>query len=94
MKIIPLLFFLSFINAQIALPTFQAVHKPHTSCNSTSTFEVRIAADYDDAEERENQGMYMNSSDLELVYDGSTGRQQVGMRFLNVIIPHFKPCSS
>ncbi|SVE00492.1 uncharacterized protein METZ01_LOCUS453346 [marine metagenome] len=57
MKIIPLLFFLSFINVQIALPTFQAVHKPHTSCNSTSTFEVRIAADYDDAEERENQGM-------------------------------------
>ena len=31
MKIIPLLFFLSFINAQIALPTFQAVHKPHTA---------------------------------------------------------------
>ena len=29
--IIPLLFFLSFINAQIALPTFQAVHKPHTA---------------------------------------------------------------
>ena len=26
-----LLFFLSFINAQIALPTFQAVHKPHTA---------------------------------------------------------------
>ena len=30
-RIIPLLFFLSFINAQIALPTFQAVHKPHGS---------------------------------------------------------------
>ena len=30
-RIIPLLFFLSFINAQIALPTFQAVHKPHTA---------------------------------------------------------------
>ena len=29
-RIIPLLLFLSFINAQIALPTFQAVHKPHT----------------------------------------------------------------
>ena len=27
----PLLLFLSGINAQIALPTFQAVHKPHTS---------------------------------------------------------------
>jgi len=30
-KIIPLLFFLSFINAQIALPTFHAVHKTHTT---------------------------------------------------------------
>ena len=38
MKAISLLFFLSFINAQIALPTFQAVHKPHTTsgdCNGT-----------------------------------------------------------
>ena len=31
LRIIPLLFFLSFINAQIALPTFHAVHKPHTA---------------------------------------------------------------
>ena len=30
-RIIPLLFFFSFINAQIALPTFQGVHKPHTT---------------------------------------------------------------
>jgi len=30
-RIIPILFLLSFINAQIALPTFQAVHKPHTA---------------------------------------------------------------
>ena len=30
-RIIPLLFFLSFINAQIALPTLQAVHKPHST---------------------------------------------------------------
>jgi hypothetical protein len=39
MKITLLLFFLSFINAQIALPTFQAVHKPHTTTSSgTFTF--------------------------------------------------------
>jgi hypothetical protein len=31
MRITLLLLFLSFINAQIALPTFQAVHKPHTA---------------------------------------------------------------
>ena len=34
-----LLFFLSFINAQIALPTFQGVHKPQgaASCDQTVT---------------------------------------------------------
>jgi len=31
MRITLLLLFLSFINAQIALPTFHAVHKPHTT---------------------------------------------------------------
>jgi hypothetical protein len=31
MRFTLLLFFLSFINAQIALPTFQAVHTPHTA---------------------------------------------------------------
>ncbi len=35
MRIIPLLFFLSFINAQIALPTFQAVHTPHSTTSGT-----------------------------------------------------------
>ena len=35
-RIIPLLFFLSFINAQIALPTFQAVHKPHSTTSTLS----------------------------------------------------------
>ena len=34
-RIIPLLFFLSFIDAQIALPTFQAVHNPQNSSNGT-----------------------------------------------------------
>ena len=38
MQIILLLYSLSFINAQIALPTFQAVHKPH-STSSSSLYE-------------------------------------------------------
>ena len=38
MKAISLLFFLSFINAQIALPTFQAVHKPHTTSSSSGPY--------------------------------------------------------
>ena len=33
-KLTLLLFSLSFINAQIALPTFHAVHKPHTTTSS------------------------------------------------------------
>ena len=83
------LLFLSVINAQIALPTFQGVHKPHSSCASTSTIEVRVASDNDDAEEAESGSMYRNSSDLELVYDTyqNQGSQQVGMRFLNITIP-------
>ena len=36
-RIISLLFSLSFINAQIALPTFQAVHKPHNITSSSSS---------------------------------------------------------
>ena len=37
-RIIPLLFFFYAINAQIALPTFQAVHKPQTSFPSLYDF--------------------------------------------------------
>ena len=33
-KIFLLLLLFSFINAQIALPTFQAVHKPHSTTSS------------------------------------------------------------
>ena len=34
-RFVTLLFFLSIINAQIALPTFQGVHKPHTAESSS-----------------------------------------------------------
>ena len=34
-RIIPLLFFFYVINAQIALPTFHAVHKPHSTTSGT-----------------------------------------------------------
>ena len=36
-RVLLLLFFLSGINAQIALPTFQAVHKVHSLSSSTET---------------------------------------------------------
>ena len=37
-RIIPLLFFLSFINGQIALPTFQGVHTSHAAASSLYDF--------------------------------------------------------
>jgi len=33
-RFMPLLIFLSFINAQVALPTFQGVHTPHSTSSS------------------------------------------------------------
>jgi len=49
------------------------------------TFERRVVASADDAEESASGGMYLNSSDLELVKDGNN--QQVGVRFTNVTVP-------
>ena len=50
-----------------------------------TTVEVRVTASSDDAEEGASGSMYLNSSDLELVYSG--GDQTVGMRFNGVGIP-------
>lgn len=54
-----------------------------------TTFEKRIATGDDDAEEGESGAMYLNSSDLEFVYDAynSQGNQEVGLRFTGVTIP-------
>jgi hypothetical protein len=48
--------------------------------------DVRVAASSDDAEELAGGSMYLNSSDLELVFDRG-GNQTVGMRFMGVAIP-------
>ena len=54
---------------------------------SPQSFERRISSSYDDAEENLSNGdMYMNSSDLELIADGSK-QQLVGMRFTNIDVP-------
>ncbi len=50
-----------------------------------NSIEIRVEADYDDAEERSSSSMYLTSTDLELVYD--SGNQTVGMRFNGVNIP-------
>ena len=46
---------------------------------SEQSLEVRIASGMDDVEENNYGSMYVNSSDLELTYDG--GEQRVGLRF-------------
>jgi PKD repeat protein len=48
----------------------------------------QVNAGSDDAEQSVSSGsMYLTSTDLELVYDGSTNQQQVGLRFKNINIP-------
>lgn len=55
-RITPLLFSLSFINAQIALPTFQAVHKPHTI--SSSSISISSCKEYLAANGGSSDGIY------------------------------------
>jgi len=75
----------SFIAAAIALAAVLAISAPQAAAQAT--FEVRVAASSDDAEQRSSDGyMYLNSSDLELAVDGST-TDTVGMRFTGVTIP-------
>jgi len=47
----------------------------------------QVANGNDDAEEGASGSMYLTSSDLELVEDGSTNSQLVGMRFTSMMIP-------
>ena len=52
------------------------------------TFEKRIANGMDDVEQNGTNGsIYTNSSDMELVNDGSKGNQIVGLRFTGITVP-------
>ena len=51
-----------------------------------STIDVRVSSNSDDAEERADGNVALNSSDLELVFDKG-GNQTVGMRFNGINIP-------
>jgi hypothetical protein len=53
----------------------------------STTFEVRVNNDQNDAEEFISSGnMYRDSTDLELVFDDNT-KQMVGIRFKNILLP-------
>ncbi len=53
--------------------------------SQANTIEIRVETGNDDAEERSDGRVVLNSSDLELVFDRSN--QTVGMRFNGVTIP-------
>ena len=53
---------------------------------TTQSATVMISSGNDDAEERANGSMYLNSSDLELTWDGG-GHQRVGLRFVDLPVP-------
>lgn len=75
--------------------TMNMIGTDTTGCNtlcsgsygSATDFSVRVNGPDNDAEEREDGSMYMDSSDLELIY-GDDNDQVVGMRFQNVLIPN------
>jgi PKD repeat protein len=69
----------------VVLGGARAATSSTSSALAVTTFEQRVVASADDAEERATGGMYLNSSDLELVYDGSD--QRVGLRWTAVTIP-------
>lgn len=76
-----------------ATPTASPVATPTSSGGSVSptktpiVFAKRVATGTDDGEENISNGsMYLTSTDLEMIADGSTN-QQVGIRFTNVTVP-------
>ncbi|MBN1673692.1 MAG: hypothetical protein JXR37_21775 [Kiritimatiellae bacterium] len=50
---------------------------------------AQVGASADDAEERLSDGLVtLDGTDLELIHDGATTEQVVGIRFANVAVPH------
>jgi len=63
----------------------QLIVEYQNSGTQMGTIDMQIETSSDDAEEEANGTMDLNSSDLELVYDGSD--QTVGVRFNNINLP-------
>ena len=68
-------------------PRQASILQPQIASSHTTVIDIRVSQSSDDAEETLSGGSVdNNSSDLELVTDGSDV-QEVGMRFTNVTIP-------
>jgi hypothetical protein len=64
------------------------LHVEYDYQGANHTFEKRVSQGNDDAEENQaGTSVSLDSSDLEMVNDGSRGNQTVGLRFQNVAIP-------
>jgi len=62
------------------------LHVDYDDGGVPGTVDIRVSQSSDDAEENAGTGsMYLNSSDLELIYDGHD--QVVGVRYQNVNVP-------
>ncbi len=66
------------------------------ACPSPTIETYSITVGDDDVEEHENDTMYLNSSDLEFVYDTyqNAGNQKIGLRFNNVNVPSYASVQS
>ena len=64
------------------------------AASDTTILQRPVVASADDAEEAATGGVNLNSTDLELVLDGSRGNQIVGMRFTGVTVPKGATVSS
>ena len=67
------------------LPTNTPTPTPSPTPLTSTVLDIRVSSSSDDAEEYATGGVYLTSTDLELVYDGSN--QTVGMRFNGWTIP-------
>jgi len=81
-------FYRNFILTSLLSGLFMQNHAVQAQ-TQTSTFTQRITSGTDDAEEATAGNIYLNSSDLELVYDDylNAGNQTVGLRFTNILVP-------
>ena len=74
-----------FLRSSLALPLLVATAMLAGGPAAAVTVETRVSTSADDAEEFATGSVYVNSTDLELVFDASL--QTVGMRWTGVTIP-------
>jgi hypothetical protein len=75
------------IQPRLEQPRLEKTTLELAGSDSMTTFEKRILSGLDDVEQRASGSMYIDSTDLEFVDDGTEVGQLVGIRFTGVDIP-------